>query len=224
MHRILLIDDDKKLAVLLREYFSQFDLVLDSAAHPTKGIAQLAQQHYDLVVLDIMLPEMDGFEVCKKIRHTSNIPIIMLSARGEVMDRIIGIELGADDYLPKPFEPRELVVRIQSVLKRFNAKYQDTEVVSFGDLKVDKNLRKVLMGENEISISAMEYQLLLLFIRSPGKTLSRDEILNHLKGVETDLYSRAVDVLVSRLRNKLAPLNLIKTVRGQGYVFTGTPS
>jgi len=116
MHKILLIDDDDRLAELLSLYFQRYDLELDSALRPSEGFKCLEQNHYDLVILDIMLPEMDGFEVCKLIRKDSSIPIIMLTARGEVMDRVVGLELGADDYLPKPFEPRELVARIQSII------------------------------------------------------------------------------------------------------------
>ena len=221
MKRILLIDDDEQLAGLLREYFARYDLELESVTHPKKGITKLVTKEYDLLILDIMLPDMDGFEVCKIVRQKNQIPIIMLSARGEVMDRIVGIELGADDYLPKPFEPRELVVRIQSVLKRFKSQYNKSTVMRYDLLEVDTQFRKVTVDGSEVQLSAMEYQFLLLLTHTPGKTFSRDEILNHLKGVDVELYSRSVDILVSRLRQKLAPVNAIKTVRGIGYVFTG---
>lgn len=139
MTKLLLIDDDAQLAVLLSEYFKRFDLSLHSAIRPSEGLAKLAKDSYDLVILDIMLPEMDGFELCKTIRKTNDIPIIMLTARGEVMDRIVGIELGADDYLPKPFEPRELVVRIQSVLKRSRQVPSRGAVLQFDELSIDTN-------------------------------------------------------------------------------------
>lgn len=221
MHRILLIDDDKQLAKLLKAYFARFDLSLHSITHPGDSLSWLGNDDYDLIVLDIMLPETDGFEVCKRVRKQSNIPIIMLSARGEVMDRIVGIELGADDYLAKPFEPRELVVRIHSVIKRYSLQSAQLEERRFGALTLNTSLRKVTVADNEILLSAMEYKLLLIFIQSPGKIFSRDEILNCLRGVESDLYSRSVDILVSRLRHKLKPVDAIKTVRGQGYVFAG---
>ena len=228
MHRILLIDDDTRLAGLLGEYFLQFGFELDSATLPSKGLALLDKHSYELVILDIMLPEMDGFEVCKKIRKYSDIPIIMLTARGEVMDRIVGLELGADDYLPKPFEPRELVARIQGILKRARmdgvTDKRSNAVLSFDDLHIDTAKRRVVLNDYELPLSAMEYQLLLLFATSPQKTFTRDELLNQLKGVDADVYTRSIDILVSRLRHKLRPLELIKTIRGQGYVFVGQAS
>jgi OmpR family response regulator RpaB len=225
MNRILLIDDDTQLATLLGQYFEQFDFELESVTRPGQGIALLDQKHYDLVILDIMLPEMDGFEVCKTIRKDNDIPIIMLTARGEVMDRIVGLELGADDYLPKPFEPRELVARIQGILKRAQPKpsaaFGPGTVLSFDTLAIDTGKRIATLENREIALSAMEYQLLLLFASSPQKTFTRDELLNLLKGIDADVYTRSIDIMVSRLRQKLKPLDLIKTIRGQGYVFVG---
>ena len=228
MYRILLIDDDTRLATLLSEYFTQFGFKLESTTLPGRGIALLDKNDYDLVILDIMLPEMDGFEVCKTIRKNSDIPIIMLTARGEVMDRIVGLELGADDYMPKPFEPRELVARIQGVLKRAQVKnaaeIRQGAVLSFDTLRIDTGKRQVMLNDDELALSAMEYQLLLLFASSPQKTFTRDELLNQLKGIDADVYTRSIDILVSRLRQKLKPLNPIRTVRGQGYVFVGQAS
>jgi two-component system OmpR family response regulator len=225
MHRILLIDDDTQLATLLGQYFKQFSFELESATLPSQGIALLDQHHYDLVILDIMLPEMDGFEVCKTIRKGNDIPIIMLTARGEVMDRIVGLELGADDYLPKPFEPRELVARIQGILKRAQANNESGQkleaVLTFETLRIDTGKRQVTMDNKVLSLSSMEYQLLLLFATSPQKTFTRDELLNKLKGIDADIYTRSIDILVSRLRQKLKPLDLIRTIRGLGYVFVG---
>lgn len=228
MYRLLLIDDDSELASLLRQYFTQFDFELDSEILPSQGLALLQRHRYDLVILDIMLPEMDGFEVCKRIRKHSDIPIIMLTARGEVMDRIVGLELGADDYLPKPFEPRELVARIQRILKRSQFKRADEigmdKQLSFGRLRIDSIQRQVQLDEEIIALSAMEYKLLLLFASSPHKIFTRDELLNQLKGIDAVVYTRSIDILVSRLRNKLKPLDLIKTIRGQGYLFVGNAS
>ncbi|NNJ96115.1 MAG: response regulator transcription factor [Gammaproteobacteria bacterium] len=228
MYRLLLIDDDSELASLLRQYFTQFDFELDNEILPSQGLALLQRHRYDLVILDIMLPEMDGFEVCKRIRKHSDIPIIMLTARGEVMDRIVGLELGADDYLPKPFEPRELVARIQRILKRSQFKRADEigmdKQLSFGRLRIDSIQRQVQLDEEIIALSAMEYKLLLLFASSPHKIFTRDELLNQLKGIDAVVYTRSIDILVSRLRNKLKPLDLIKTIRGQGYLFVGNAS
>jgi len=221
MPRILLIDDDDRLAELLDEYFSRFDLRLSSATLPSAGLQLLEQGQFDLLILDVMLPEMDGFEVCKKIRRQSEIPIIMLTARGEVMDRVVGLELGADDYLPKPFEPRELVARIQTILKRRRPQVAQNGHLQFGELLIDTHMRQASLAGTDLQLSNTEYQLLVYLARSAGKTRSRDEILNHLKGIETEIFSRAVDIAISRLRQKLKPHEWIKTVRGSGYVFIG---
>jgi OmpR family response regulator RpaB len=230
MHRILLIDDDTQLATLLGQYFKQFSFELESATLPSRGIALLDQHHYDLVILDIMLPEMDGFEVCKTIRKNNDIPIIMLTARGEVMDRIVGLELGADDYLPKPFEPRELVARIQGIIKRAQVNHtranndsgkKTNAVLTFETLHIDIAKRLVMVDDETLQLSSMEYELLLLFATTPQKTFTRDELLNKLKGIDANIYTRSIDILVSRLRQKLKPLDLIRTIRGSGYVFVG---
>lgn len=224
MTKILLIDDDEKLAGLLGQFFARYELEFDSTTLPSEGLSRLAAGDFDLVILDIMLPEMDGFEVCKKIRKQSDIPIIMLTARGEVMDRIVGLELGADDYLPKPFEPRELLARIHTVLKRSHHGQSLNEPIRFGSLSVDLSLRQVSLNDRELQLSSGEYQLLALFVQHPGRTFSRDEIMNRLRGTETELYSRAIDILISRLRQKLKPEQFIKTVRGRGYCFVGKQS
>jgi OmpR family response regulator RpaB len=221
MHRILLIDDDERLGDLLSRSFERHDLELESALRPSAGLKKLKQSAFDLVILDVMLPEMDGFEVCKEIRKESEIPIIMLTARGEVMDRVVGLELGADDYLPKPFEPRELVARIQSILKRTGHHETQNPQIRYGDLVIDTELKEATLRDQTLQLSTMEYKLLELLAKHPGKTFSRDEILNLLKGIEADLYTRSVDILVSRLRQKLKPLECIKTIRGSGYCFIG---
>lgn len=227
MSRILLIDDDAKLADLLGQYFEQFAFELHSATHPRKGLELIGSDAFDIVILDVMLPDMDGFEVCKVIRKQSDIPVIMLTARGEVMDRIVGLELGADDYLPKPFEPRELVARIQGILKRAQSGKSGepaSDVMRFGDLVIDTPKRKVTINGEDVALSAMEYHLLLLFSSEPQKTFTRDELLNRLKGIDADVFTRSIDILVSRLRHKLKPMELIQTIRGQGYVFVGQRS
>jgi two-component system, OmpR family, response regulator len=219
MHRILLIDDDEHLAGPLATYFARFDLTLDSANRPAEGLAKLQAIAYDAAILDVMLPDMDGFALCREIRKASDIPIVMLTARGDVMDRVVGLELGADDYLPKPFEPRELVARVQTILRR-----QRTAVVPasgkrlvFDGLVMDIDSREVLRQGQRIELTGTEFELLAMLALEPGKVFSRDDILNRLRGHEVDLYTRAVDIVVSRLRKKLEPLDCIKTLRNVGY-------
>ena len=222
MQKILLIDDDPGLAGPLREYFARFNLDLHAERHPREGLRHLREEGADLVILDVMLPEMDGFEVCRSIRRDNEVPIIMLTARGEVTDRVVGLELGADDYLPKPFEPRELVARIQSVLKRTETRQTPQDRTwRFPGLRIDREQQRVEVQGAAVPLSHMEYQLIEMLAARPGHPFSRNEILNALRGIEADLYSRAVDVLVSRVRQKLKPTDFIKTVRGAGYSFVG---
>ena len=234
MRRILLIDDDEQLAAPLATYFQRFDFALDSATRPSAGLAKLREQAYDAAILDVMLPEMDGFALCRMIRKESDIPILMLTARGDVVDRVVGLELGADDYLPKPFEPRELLARLQTILRRARAPAEATTRLVFEGLEIDLTKREVrrtsrpkseAIGKSEaIELTSTEFELLVLLAREPRKVFSRDEILNRLRGHEADLYTRAVDLLVSRLRRKLAPLDCIKTLRNAGYTFAGGPA
>ena len=225
MPKILLIDDDEKLAGLLGTYFERFDLDLVSATLPSAGLAMLADENPDLVILDVMLPEQDGFDVCRTIRKTSAVPIIMLTARGEVTDRIVGLEIGADDYLPKPFEPRELVARIQNVLRRTVAEEGEPDELRYRDLVINTERRSADLDGEQLDLTTMEYQLLVLFAANPGRTFSRDEILNELRGIDAQIFSRSVDILVSRLRQKLNDTakqpRFIKTVWGTGYTFVG---
>jgi two-component system OmpR family response regulator len=218
MKQLLLIDDDEKLAEPLQAYFARFDLSLTSETQPLQAIERIKREPFELVVLDVMLPEIDGFETCRRIRRFSDIPIIMLTARGDVMDRVVGLELGADDYLPKPFEPRELVARIQNILKR-SREVDHQGLFKFGDLTVDLNKKLVLKNDQAIDITSTEFGLLELLIRNQNKVFSRDEIMQALNGIDADIYSRAIDVLVSRLRHKLQLPELIRTVRGTGYQF-----
>lgn len=220
MSRILLIDDDEHLAAPLATYFARFDCVLDSATRPSEGLAKLRAEHYDAAILDVMLPEMDGFALCRAIRTESDIPIVMLTARGEVMDRVVGLELGADDYVPKPFEPRELVARVQTILRRQRQStppVATTQRQDFDGLSIDLDRREVLRHGERVELTGTEFELLALLARQPGKVWSRDDILNQLRGQEADFYTRAVDIVVSRLRKKLEPLDCIKTLRNAGY-------
>ncbi|MBK7002050.1 MAG: response regulator transcription factor [Rhodoferax sp.] len=220
MHRILLIDDDAQLGPPLAAYFARFDLVLEHVLLPSAGLERLRQGTIDAAILDVMLPEMDGFALCRMLRKESDIPILMLTARGEVMDRVVGLELGADDYLPKPFEPRELVARLQSVLRRRAAapiQVGETRVLTFDGLVLDTVTRTVQRQGEVLELTSTEFDLLQLLASAPGRVFSRDDILNHLRGHDAELYSRAVDIVVSRLRKKLEPLDCIKTLRNAGY-------
>ncbi|MCU7906797.1 MAG: response regulator transcription factor [Candidatus Thiodiazotropha sp. (ex Epidulcina cf. delphinae)] len=224
MPRILLIDDDQALAAPLKEYFDRYDLALESAILPSQGLERIRLSPPDLVILDIMLPEMDGFEVCRTIRKNSELPILMLTARGEVMDRVVGLELGADDYLAKPFEPRELVARVQNILKRSSMQTPQEQRITVGELQLDLVQQHASVGDRTLNLTTLEYRLLLLMAGHPGRPFSRDEILSDIKGIEADLYTRSVDILVSRLRHKLKPLDYIKTVWGTGYRLIGPSS
>jgi len=216
MRKLLLVDDDEKLAEPLQLYFSKFDLSLDNDTSPLDAIERIKREAYDLVILDVMLPQIDGFETCKRIRQFSDIPIIMLTARGEVMDRVVGLELGADDYLSKPFEPRELVARIENILRRKPPPTANT-VYHWGDLHLDLEKKLLLRNEQAVAVTATEFALLGLLVQNRDRVLSRDEIMHELRGIDADIYSRAIDVLVSRLRQKLQRPGLIRTVRGLGY-------
>jgi OmpR family response regulator RpaB len=217
MPRILLIDDDEQLGPPLAAYFHRYELALEQATRPSAGLARLQAGGFDAAILDVMLPEMDGFELCRTIRKGSDLPIIMLTARGEVMDRVVGLELGADDYLPKPFEPRELVARLQTVLRRRVARPAAQDTLNFDGLTIDTARRAVLRGGEAVELTGTEYELLLMLARDPGRVFSRDDILSSLRGHEAELYTRAVDIVVSRLRKKLEPLDAIKTLRNAGY-------
>jgi two-component system OmpR family response regulator len=223
MHRILLIDDDEHLAPPLAAYLRRFDFELVAAHRPSEGFARLAEGGIDAVILDVMLPEMDGFAVCRQIRRDSDIPVLMLTARGDVTDRVVGLELGADDYLPKPFEPRELAARLQTVLRRRVqvpvAAPAPASLLRFDGLEIDADRRTVRRQGDAVELTGTEFELLLLLAREPNKVWHRDEILNRLRGRDADLYTRAVDILVSRLRRKLEPLACIKTLRNAGYTF-----
>ncbi|MES2990867.1 MAG: response regulator transcription factor [Pseudomonadota bacterium] len=227
MRRILLIDDDELLAAPLAAFFGRFEFSLDAAVRPSVGLAMLRANAYDAAILDVMLPEMDGFELCRTIRRDGeptvrDVPIIMLTARGDVMDRVVGLEIGADDYLPKPFEPRELLARLQTVLRRARAPVAANQKrLVFDGLQIDLERRQVECGARSIELTSTEFDLLVLLASDPNKVFNRDEILNRLRGIDADLHTRAVDILVSRLRRKLEPLDVIKTLRNAGYTFAG---
>ena len=223
MHRILLIDDDEQLASPLRTYFHRFDLDLDAVTRPSQGLRMLRDHFYDLAILDIMLPEMDGFQLCRQIRRFSEVPIVMLTARGDVMDRVVGIERGADDYLPQPVAPRELLVRKQALRRRTrpaSLRLGVATVLNFDRLQIDLERHEVRRDEQVVELTSMEFGLLALLAKMPGRVYTREEILEQLRGQSADdLVTRAVDILVSRLRKKMEPLDCIKTMRNAGYRF-----
>ena len=227
METILVIDDDTKLTNLLSEFLSSYKYNIVTKHTPEAGLEYFRENGVNMIILDIMLPGMDGFQVLRKIRENSAIPIIMLTARGEVTDRIVGLELGADDYLPKPFEPRELLARIQSLLRRTHSSAAIVENVHFKGLSIDKNKQEVLLDNKLVSLSTTEYEALLLFIENTSETLDREFLVENLRGISWQSYDRSVDVLVSRLRGKLGETpnktRFIKTIHGVGYKFIGEP-
>jgi DNA-binding response OmpR family regulator len=221
---VLVIDDDEGLNTLLAEYLSRFGFTVHAVTHPEDGLRAFRAAPPDIVVLDLMLPGMDGFAVCRRIRETSRVPIMMLTARGDVTDRIVGLELGADDYLPKPFEPRELVARLQAVLRRTDAA-APAEILRGGAVEMHLASRRATLDGRELALTTAEFALLALLLRQRGRVLTRERILDETRGVDWDAYDRSVDVLVSRLRQKLGDdsrrQHLIRTVRGTGYCFSG---
>jgi two-component system, OmpR family, response regulator len=214
-----------------RAYLKRFDFELAWAARPSEGLARLREEHFDAAILDVMLPEMDGFELLRTIRRAdasfSELPLIMLTARGELPDKVVGLELGADDYLAKPFEPRELAARLHTVLRRHrpapSPAAQPPERLRFDGIAIDLARREVQRHGHVVELTGTEFELLALLAGEPRKVFSRDEILNRLRGHDVELATRAVDILVSRLRRKLEPLDCIKTLRNAGYAFAGAP-
>ena len=222
MKKLLIIDDDVKLLELLKEYFEKNNFECDTAELPSEGMKKIGKNSYDLIILDVMLPEMDGFEVCKQIRKQNNVPILMLTAKGETTDRVVGLEIGADDYVSKPFEPRELLARINAIIRRNERSYRTDEVIEFKDLKIDCNKREVIFKNQPLELTSTEYELLLLFIKNNNKMLSRDYMLQNTRGISWQSYDRSIDVLVSRLRTKLSgdsKEEYIKTIHSVGYMF-----
>jgi len=224
MARILIADDNQQNLELLETLLRGHGHEVITAPNGIVALEQAHQNPPDMLVTDILMPEMDGFEVLREVRKQSGIPVVMLTARGDVMDRVVGLELGADDYLPKPFEPRELVARVQNILKRMAySPRQEAPQLKFEHLEIDPESREVVLDGNQVKLTGTEYELLLLLATNPGVNLTRDDIINRMKGVEAELFTRAVDIAISRIRNKLQPHDFIRTVRGVGYAFTGKP-
>jgi DNA-binding response OmpR family regulator len=220
--RILLIDDDRRHSKLLRSYLQRHEIEVECAYDGEQGLRLLAAHRPDLVLVDVMLPGKDGFALCREIRRRYKVPVIMLTARGDTTDRVYGLEIGADDYVAKPFDPRELVARIQAVLRRSQpAAAQKT--LEFDGLRIDPMARAVVADGSPVELTTMEYELLLLLASNPGRDFSRDDILSALRGIDAAILTRSVDILVSRLRAKLGdnerPWRFIHTVWGRGYRF-----
>ena len=227
MAKVLLIDDDRKHSELMQAYFKRYGINLICAYDSVEGFKKLAREEPDLLLLDVMLPGKDGFEICREVRKTSNIPIIMLTARGEVIDRVSGLELGADDYIGKPFEPRELVARVQSTLRRSEITGPTAGALEFEGLSIDTEARVVCVDDESVNLTSMEYELLVILARRHGRKLSRDDILSELRGIDAAILTRSVDIMISRLRQKLGdsvkPPRFIQTIWGRGYSFVAAP-
>jgi two-component system OmpR family response regulator len=228
MLSVLLVDDDIQIRQLLSDYLSEFSMAVVAVADGKSMADALGKGSFDLVILDLMLPGEDGLSLCRSLRAKSDIPILMLTARGETMDRVVGLEVGADDYIVKPFEPRELVARIQTILRRIKggreSPNEQENMVSFMGWRLNYALRQVISPEElVIPLSNAEFRLLKVFIDHPCRVLTRDFLLDQARGRNMDLFDRSIDLLVSRLRQKLGDdsrtPSLIKTVRGEGYLF-----
>ena len=220
MFRALLIDDDVKLGRLLKDFLKKSNINLFTVNNPTESFSSIEECKPDIIILDVMMPKMDGFEVCKNIRKVHSIPIIMLSARGDSEDKIKGLDLGADDYIAKPFQPRELLARIHSLLRRVS----DEKKISIkGYFEVDTLHREIKMKGELLQLTNKEYELLSLLVFNPGVIYTRDDLLREIKGVEAKLFTRSIDILISRLRNKIEKNTespeYIKTIWGKGYIF-----
>ena len=220
MTKALLIDDDQKLGDLLKNYLKSYDIDLSAINDPRNAIDTINHLDPDLLILDVMMPHINGFELCKMIREESDTPIIILSARGESDDKVKGIDLGADDYLSKPFEARELVARIHSLLRRTQ---KDLAVRSDPIFEVDQQRLEVSLNGNVLDLTTKEFELMDLFIKNPGVIFTIDEIIKEIKCIDAHLFSRSIDILISRLRHKIEDdpkePKLIKTIWGKGYMF-----
>jgi DNA-binding response OmpR family regulator len=221
---ILMIEDDAELAAMVSEYLGTFGLKVTVRTTASSGLKLVPQGGFDALILDVMLPDLDGFEVCRRVRTTSNLPILMLTARGDEMDRIVGLELGADDYLPKPFSPRELLARLRAILRR-SRDVTPTHTYSgrFGRLEIDRDARVVRVDGEERALTGYQFELLCALASNAGRVMSREALMDRVRGEELEAFDRSIDVHVSRIRAAIEddpkhPRRII-TVRGAGYVF-----
>ncbi|MCP4004848.1 MAG: response regulator transcription factor [bacterium] len=220
---ILMIEDDENLSEMVGEYLGSRGFALSAQPNAMGGLELLRSESFDVLILDVMLPDLDGFEVCRRVRAESDIPILMLTARGDETDRIVGLEIGADDYLPKPFNPRELLARLRAILRRHKSGPERGAVLRFGRLEIDRNARVVRVGGEERSLTSHQFELLCALAERAGRVMSRDAIMNALRGHALDAFDRSIDVHISRIRAAIEddPKNprRVITVRGAGYVF-----
>ena len=219
---ILLVEDDRRLAEMVSEYLGEAGFSVSVAGDGRTGLARLAAEPCDALVLDLMLPDMDGLEVCRQLRAFSDVPVLMLTARGDAMDRVVGLEIGADDYLPKPFEPRELLARLRALLRRWD-RTRSSNVLRFGRLEIDRDARGVRVDGAERSLTGHQFALLVALAERAGRVQSRDTLMDLVRGEELEAFDRSIDVHVSRIRAAIEddpkrPRRLL-TVRGAGYVF-----
>jgi two-component system response regulator CpxR len=227
--KIIIVDDDRKLCRLVADYLKPMGYEIDAAHNGPRGLEMIFKGNYQAVILDVMMPQMDGFEVLKLLRKESDIPVLMLTARGEETDRIVGLEMGADDYLPKTFSSRELLARLRAVTRRYNvserqaASAANDKVLIFENLEIEQNSRTVRLDTKTLNLTPIEYDLLISLAKSSGRVLSRDQLLDAVAGRSYEVFDRSVDVHISSLRRKLgeAPRNprFIQTVRTAGYMF-----
>jgi DNA-binding response OmpR family regulator len=220
--RILLIEDDARLAEMVRDYLGGAGFRVERAGTGAAGLALQFRDPFDAVVLDLMLPDMDGLDVCRQLRLRGNVPVLMLTARGDAMDRVIGLELGADDYLPMPFEPRELLARLRAILRRGQAPAK-VDLLRFGRLEVDRGSREVRLAGEVRPLTSYQFALLLALAEHAGRVMSRDALMELLKAHPLEAFDRSIDVHISRIRAAIEddakkPRRVI-TVRGVGYVF-----
>lgn len=220
---VLIVDDDTRLSAMLADYLSGSGFTVHTAPTGQAGLSHVTRRAPDAVILDIMLPDLDGFEICRRIRASSDVPILMLTAKGEETDRIVGLELGADDYLPKPFNPRELLARLKAVLRRRGRSMSASRLLRFGRLEIDPGSRTVRMGDRQCGLTSYQFDLLLALAENPGRVLSREQLMDFVRGEELEVFDRSIDVHVSRIRAAIEtdprhPRRII-TVRGAGYVF-----
>lgn len=219
----LLVEDDERLARLLTEYLANHGVIVTRVADGVSGLKEALAHRFDVVLLDLMLPGMDGLEVCRELRQRSDVPVIVLTARGEEADRVLGLEIGADDYLAKPFSPRELLARVRAVLRRARGQVgPSNKPVKIGELFVDPNAHKATLNGRPLPLTGYEFNLLRVLAERAGRVLSREQLLDLAKGNAEESFDRSIDVHISRLRQKLgddakSPRRL-KTVRGAGYV------
>jgi two-component system, OmpR family, response regulator CpxR len=224
---ILLVDDDAELCALLSEFLKREGFTVDCEHEGNRGLDKASQPGVDLVVLDVMLPGIDGFEILRRLRQKSKVPVIMLTARGEDVDRIIGLELGADDYLPKPFNPRELAARIRAILRRYEprpAQGPASPRLDLNGITLDPGTREVLANGKRVDLTTFEFDILEMLMRAAGRVLSRDALMENFYNRKATPFDRSIDMHISHLRKKLeGGEGLIKTIRGVGYQFCRTP-